>query len=247
MRALTVQPGLPNSIQLEDVPPPPASDGDIVVRAMALGICGTDREIIAGDYGWAPPGAKRLIIGHEFARPRRGSAGRQRLRARRSGRRRRAPARSGAVSGLRRRRMGHVPQRPIHRARHQAAQRLRLRAVPARARFRHSRSIRRSDMLGVLLEPTSVVAKAWEHIERIGHRGAAWHPRVALITGAGPIGLLGCAARARSAALKCMCSTARTRGRSPRWCAISAPPTTSAISASSRPDIVWNALAPPPL
>ena len=44
--------------------------------------------------------------------------------------------------------------------------------------------------LGVLLEPTSVVAKAWEHVERIGARSAAWKPRVALITGAGPIGLL---------------------------------------------------------
>ena len=28
--------------------------------------------------------------------------------------------------------------------------------------------------LGVLLEPASVVAKAWEHIERIGRRARAW-------------------------------------------------------------------------
>jgi threonine dehydrogenase-like Zn-dependent dehydrogenase len=42
---------------------------------------------------------------------------------------------------------------------------------------------------GVLLEPTSVVAKAWEHIERIGAR-ARWEPRTVLVTGAGPIGLL---------------------------------------------------------
>ena len=65
MRALTVQPGQPNSIRLEDVPPPPPSDGAVLVRALALGICGTDREIIAGHYGWAPPGQQRLIIGHE--------------------------------------------------------------------------------------------------------------------------------------------------------------------------------------
>ena len=43
--------------------------------------------------------------------------------------------------------------------------------------------------VGVLLEPTSVVAKAFDHAERIGHR-ARFEPRVALITGAGPIGLL---------------------------------------------------------
>ena len=43
--------------------------------------------------------------------------------------------------------------------------------------------------LGVLLEPTTVVAKAWDHIERIGGR-AEWKPKTALVTGAGPIGLL---------------------------------------------------------
>ncbi len=43
--------------------------------------------------------------------------------------------------------------------------------------------------LAVLLEPTSVVAKAWEHVERIGHR-AVWEPRQVVITGAGPVGLL---------------------------------------------------------
>jgi threonine dehydrogenase-like Zn-dependent dehydrogenase len=43
--------------------------------------------------------------------------------------------------------------------------------------------------VGVLLEPASVVAKAWEHIDRIGGR-ARWQPRRVLVTGAGPIGLL---------------------------------------------------------
>jgi threonine dehydrogenase-like Zn-dependent dehydrogenase len=42
---------------------------------------------------------------------------------------------------------------------------------------------------GVLLEPTSVVAKAWEQIERIAARGV-WSPEVVLVAGAGPIGLL---------------------------------------------------------
>ena len=59
MRALTVEPGQANSIRLDEVAPPPQSDGAVLVRALALGICGTDREIIAGDYGWAPPGAQR--------------------------------------------------------------------------------------------------------------------------------------------------------------------------------------------
>jgi threonine dehydrogenase-like Zn-dependent dehydrogenase len=43
--------------------------------------------------------------------------------------------------------------------------------------------------LGVLTEPASVLAKAWEQIERISGRACAAHER-ALVTGAGPIGLL---------------------------------------------------------
>jgi glucose 1-dehydrogenase len=45
------------------------------------------------------------------------------------------------------------------------------------------------ERVGVLLEPASILAKAWEQIERIGRR-ATWKPRRVLVTGAGPIGLL---------------------------------------------------------
>jgi threonine dehydrogenase-like Zn-dependent dehydrogenase len=44
-------------------------------------------------------------------------------------------------------------------------------------------------LLGVLLEPATVVAKAWEQIAAVGRR-AFWEPRTVLVTGAGPIGLL---------------------------------------------------------
>ena len=44
-------------------------------------------------------------------------------------------------------------------------------------------------LLGVLLEPTTVVAKAWEQVAAVGQR-AFWEPRTVLVTGAGPIGLL---------------------------------------------------------
>ena len=42
----------------------------------------------------------------------------------------------------------------------------------------------------MLLEPTSIVAKAWDHAERIAQRARSWRPQNVLITGAGPIGLL---------------------------------------------------------
>jgi threonine dehydrogenase-like Zn-dependent dehydrogenase len=44
-------------------------------------------------------------------------------------------------------------------------------------------------ILGVLLEPMTVVAKAWEQVAAVGQR-SFWEPRVVLVTGAGPIGLL---------------------------------------------------------
>jgi threonine dehydrogenase-like Zn-dependent dehydrogenase len=65
MRAITVWPGVANSARLDDIPEPPLSDGVVLVRTMALGVCGTDREIISGSYGCAPPGQQRLVLGHE--------------------------------------------------------------------------------------------------------------------------------------------------------------------------------------
>ena len=44
-------------------------------------------------------------------------------------------------------------------------------------------------LLGVLLEPATIVAKAWEQIDRVIAR-ATIGPRRVLVTGAGPIGLL---------------------------------------------------------
>jgi threonine dehydrogenase-like Zn-dependent dehydrogenase len=65
MRALTVAPGQKNSIQLDERPEPTPDPACALVEALALGVCGTDMEIIHGDYGWAPAGEDRLILGHE--------------------------------------------------------------------------------------------------------------------------------------------------------------------------------------
>ena len=66
MHALTVKPGQSASISLDDVPAPPQSDCAVLMRALALGICGTDREIVAGHYGCAPHGQERLKGGHKL-------------------------------------------------------------------------------------------------------------------------------------------------------------------------------------
>jgi threonine dehydrogenase-like Zn-dependent dehydrogenase len=68
--------------------------------------------------------------------------------------------------------------------------------------------------LGVLIEPTTVVAKAWDHAERIGAR-AHFEPTVALVTGAGPIGLLA-ALLARQRGLETHVVDLVTEGAKPR-------------------------------
>src|SRR5438046_2133678 len=82
--------------------------------------------------------------------------------------------------------MGLLPQRPLHRA-----------GIKERDGFGSQRwrvepeyAIKLDPGLGdcgVLLELASVLAKAWEQTERIFPR-ATWRPRVALVTGAGPVG-----------------------------------------------------------
>jgi len=47
MRALTVRPGTANTARVEEVPEPDVSRGPVLVEALAVGVCGTDREIIS--------------------------------------------------------------------------------------------------------------------------------------------------------------------------------------------------------
>jgi threonine dehydrogenase-like Zn-dependent dehydrogenase len=65
VRALTVVPGRAGSLAVVEVDDPRPGDGEVLVDGLAVGICGTDKEIAAGEYGWAPPGRERLVIGHE--------------------------------------------------------------------------------------------------------------------------------------------------------------------------------------
>jgi threonine dehydrogenase-like Zn-dependent dehydrogenase len=65
MKAITVEPHNPGTACLEDFAEPDARDGSVLVEAIAVGVCGTDVEIVGGKYGWAPQGKKRLVLGHE--------------------------------------------------------------------------------------------------------------------------------------------------------------------------------------
>jgi glucose 1-dehydrogenase len=188
MRALTVIPLKSGSAEVVDFPDPEPAEGELLVDGIALGVCGTDREIIDGDYGWAPPGAERLILGHESL-----------------GRVAQAPDGSGfeagdLVVGVVRRpdpepcpacahgqfdfcRNGRYTERGIKELHGYGSERW---TVEADYAVKLDPSL---EPVGMLMEPTTIVAKAWDQIERIGNR-AFFEPERVLVTGAGPIGLL---------------------------------------------------------
>lgn len=188
MQALTVQPGRAGTLSVCDVDEPTPGPDEILVDGLAIGVCGTDREIAAGQYGWAPPGRDHLVIGHE-------SLGRVAA----------APASSDfapgdLVVGVVRRpdpvpclacahgefdmcRNGKYTERGIKELDGYGSQRWCVETHYAVAVDETLADV------GMLMEPTTVVAKAWEQVRRVGQR-AYFEPRRALITGAGPIGLL---------------------------------------------------------
>jgi threonine dehydrogenase-like Zn-dependent dehydrogenase len=189
MKALIVIPGRSGSTALIDVAEPDIADGSLLVRTMAIGICGTDVEIVSGRYGWAPPGSTHLTIGHE-------SLGEVIEAPHASGfspgdlvvgivrRPDPGPCRYCAVNEWDMCRNGLYTERGIKERHGYASDRFRVEPT-----FAVKVDPALGD-LGVLVEPASVVAKAWEYAGRIGGRSAAWRPESVLITGAGPIGLL---------------------------------------------------------
>lgn len=65
MRAVAVVPGK-REVQLIHQPIPAIqSPSDVKLRILEIGICGTDREICAFEYGTPPAGSEHLVIGHE--------------------------------------------------------------------------------------------------------------------------------------------------------------------------------------
>jgi threonine dehydrogenase-like Zn-dependent dehydrogenase len=190
VRAMTVLPGQQGTAGVEEIPDPDMQGSALLVRGMAVGVCGTDREIAAGTYGAPPSGEARLVIGHESL-----------------GTVLEAPAGSGftpgdLVVGIVRRpdpmpclacaagewdmcRADSFGERGIVRLHGYGSEHWRVEpdfAVPIPPTLGE---------LGVLLEPASVLAKAWDQVDQISRRAFFQRGR-ALVTGAGPIGLMAC-------------------------------------------------------
>ncbi|MFL6271821.1 MAG: alcohol dehydrogenase catalytic domain-containing protein, partial [Actinomycetes bacterium] len=165
MQAITVIPLQAGSARLDEVAEPSSEEGALLVQTLAVGVCGTDLEISQGEYGWAPPGRDRLVLGHESL-----------------GRVLEAPAGSGLAAGdlvvaivrqpdpepcpscaagewdmCRNGRYTEHGIKGLHgygRERWRASAGRLVKLDPALG------------LAGVLLEPASVVAKAWEQIDR---------------------------------------------------------------------------------
>lgn len=188
MKVATVVPGAPDRAAVTDRDEPEPAEDELLVEGVLVGVCGTDREIVHGGHGELPVGAADMVGFHE-------SLGRVLA----------APQGCGFVPGdlvvgvVRRPdpvpcppcavgewdfcRNGRFTERGIKRLDGYGAQRW---TVPARFAVGVDEAL---GELGVLTEPTSVVAKAWEQAEQVGRR-TVFDPRTVLVTGAGPIGLL---------------------------------------------------------
>lgn len=189
MRALAVRPASSDSLELHELAEPPEQDGPVLVQGLEVGLCGTDAEIVSGQYGEAPAAEDGLLVlGHENL-----------------GRILEAPSASGLQQGdlvvgiVRRPDPVPCPACAVDEWDMCLNGRYLEHGIKGLHGFARERWRARPDALvkldaslrdvGVLLEPTTIVAKAWEQIHRIGQR-AFFSPEMAVVTGAGPVGLL---------------------------------------------------------
>ncbi|MDX6474643.1 MAG: glucose 1-dehydrogenase [Gaiellaceae bacterium] len=184
MLALVTQPGVPHSTHVADVPGARGREGEVLMRVLEVGVCGTDREISEGLFG-VPADGTSLVLGHEvlatIERDGHGFARGELVTAtvRRSCARCLACADGSPDSCL----TGDYLERGITRldgfAREIVAEdpAQLIRVPPALGR------------LGVLAEPTSICERAIRHALTIGGR-QPWQLERALVIGAGAIGML---------------------------------------------------------
>jgi threonine dehydrogenase-like Zn-dependent dehydrogenase len=185
VRALVVEPGVAGSARVEDIPALEVAAGEVPVRVLEVGMCGTDREIVHGLFGVAPEGDPLLVLGHEMVgvveRDGHGFSRGDLVAAtvRRSCGRCVACAEGSPDSCL----TGDYSERGITRLHGFARERFgedpaQLVPIPGEL-----------GRLGVLAEPTSDCVRALRHARAIGGR-QPWEPQRALVIGAGPMGTL---------------------------------------------------------
>jgi threonine dehydrogenase-like Zn-dependent dehydrogenase len=185
MQGLVTQPGAAHSTHVAELPAAHAAPGQVLLRVIEVGVCGTDREISEGHFGVAPDGDAELVLGHEllgvvdadghgFSRGDLVTA-----TVRRSCGHCLACAEASPDSCL----TGDYSERGITRLDGFACE---LVAEDAAQLIPIPRSLGR---FGVLAEPTSICERAIRHARTIGCR-QPWELERALVLGAGAIGIL---------------------------------------------------------
>jgi threonine dehydrogenase-like Zn-dependent dehydrogenase len=185
MQGLVTRPGAAHSTRVADVPAAHASAGQLLLRVLEVGVCGTDREISEGVFGVPPDSAAELVLGHELLGVVDGDGhGFSRgdlvtATVRRSCAHCRACEEGSPDSCL----TGDYSERGITRLDGFARE---LVAEDAAQLIHIPSSLGR---LGVLAEPTSICERAIRHARTIGAR-QPWELERALVLGAGAIGIL---------------------------------------------------------
>ena len=185
MQALVTQPGQAHTTRVEDIPAVEPREGEVLVRTLEVGVCGTDREIAEGVFGNPPENESLLVLGHEalavVERDGYGFARGQLVTAtvRRSCGHCLACADESPDSCL----SGDYSERGITRLDGYARELVaedpeQLVVIPS--------SLGR---IGVLAEPTSICERALRHARAIGGR-QPWQLERALVIGVGAIGLV---------------------------------------------------------
>jgi len=183
--ALVTQPGTAHTARVAEVPAVRAGEGEVLLRSLEVGVCGTDREIVEGLFGIPPEGDTILVLGHEALAvvecDGHGFTQGDLVTAivRRSCTRCAACEEGFPDSCL----TGEYRERGITRL-HGFAREV-VAEDPAQL-IPIPRSLGR---LGVLAEPASICARGIRHARAIGGR-QPWELQRALVIGAGAIGML---------------------------------------------------------
>jgi glucose 1-dehydrogenase len=207
MKAVAVAPKTKTLALIERPVPRIARPTDVLVRILDVGVCGTDREICAFEYGTPPAGSDHLVIGHEALgqveavgravtqlRPGdlvvpmvRRPCGRPECRACQESRQDFCYTGSFSERGIKER-DGFMTELVVDDERY-------LCPLPAALRE-----------IGVLTEPLTIAEKALRQVDEVQRRlpwvcphelgKPAGHCHRAVVLGAGPVGLLGALALA---------------------------------------------------
>jgi glucose 1-dehydrogenase len=190
LKAVTVVPGKTGSLSIRDVGEPEPKRMELLLDVQRVGVCGTDKDIIAGFYGEAPAGFGYLTLGHEsLSRVKEVGAGSSGFRrgdlvvptVRRNCTENCLNCRNGESDMCL---TGHYKEHGIKG----------LHGFASESAITDSRFVvklpEELSEVGVLLEPLTIVEKGILQTFRMQDARMKWKPEKALVLGSGAVGLM---------------------------------------------------------